>query len=89
MKALENTVGKGENAGNQHFFPFPTVFSPLSGRETITLAMFNSTSANALYLVTSNILSFGKGLTAFNKSFWLPLGLLPFSMQSHILTRGP
>ena len=23
---LENIVGEGENAGNQHFFPFPTVF---------------------------------------------------------------
>ena len=28
-KALENTVGKGENAGNQHFLLF-TVFSTLS-----------------------------------------------------------
>ena len=24
---LENIVGKGENAGYQHFFPFPTMFS--------------------------------------------------------------
>ena len=23
----ENIVGKGENAGYQHFFPFPTMFS--------------------------------------------------------------
>ena len=28
-KALENTVGKGENSGNQHFLLFP-VFSNLS-----------------------------------------------------------
>ena len=28
-EALENTVGKGENAGNQHFSPFTTVFSTL------------------------------------------------------------
>ena len=26
MKALENTVGKGENAGNQHFLLFPQCF---------------------------------------------------------------
>ena len=29
-KAFENLVGKGENAGNQHFLPFPTMFSALS-----------------------------------------------------------
>ena len=28
-KPLENTVGKGENAGNQYFL-FPTIFSVLS-----------------------------------------------------------
>ena len=26
-KSLENIVGKGENAGNQHFLPFPQCFS--------------------------------------------------------------
>ena len=25
--SVKNIVGKGENAGNQHFFPFPTMFS--------------------------------------------------------------
>ena len=25
-KSLENTVGKGENAGHQHFLPFPQCF---------------------------------------------------------------
>ena len=28
MKPFENTVGKGENAGNHHFLFFPYVFSP-------------------------------------------------------------
>ena len=37
-KAVENTVAKGENAGHQHFFPFPTVFSTLSSREIVILA---------------------------------------------------
>ena len=27
-KAFENIVGKGENAGNQHFLLFPQVFYP-------------------------------------------------------------
>ena len=31
----ENTVGKGENTGNQHFLLFPSVFSTLSKREII------------------------------------------------------
>ena len=26
---FENIVGKGENAGNQHFLLFPTIFSTL------------------------------------------------------------
>ena len=26
-KVIENIVGKGENAGNQHFLPFPAIFS--------------------------------------------------------------
>ena len=29
-KPFENIVGKGENAGNQHFLLFPTMFSTLS-----------------------------------------------------------
>ena len=28
MKPFENTVGKGENAGNQHFLLFPQCFYP-------------------------------------------------------------
>ena len=62
IKALENTVGKGENAGNQHFILFP-VFSTLSKRKIVILAMFNLLFANAFNLVTSKILSFGTGLT--------------------------
>ena len=27
LERVENIVGKGQNAGNQHFFPFPTMFS--------------------------------------------------------------
>ena len=27
MESVENVVGKGENAGHQHFFSFPTKFS--------------------------------------------------------------
>ena len=39
-KALEITVGKRENAGNQRFFPFPTLFFTLSKRGKVILAMF-------------------------------------------------
>ena len=28
-KPFKNVVEKGDNAGNQHFFPFPTMFSNL------------------------------------------------------------
>ena len=55
-------MGKEENAGNQHFLLFPTVFSTLSQREIVILAIFNLSSANAFNLVMSN-LPFGKVLT--------------------------
>ena len=48
MKALENTVEKGENAGKQHFLVFP-VFSILSRREIIILTP-NLSSAIAFNL---------------------------------------
>ena len=51
-KALENTVRKEENAGNQHF---PTVFSALSKREIVILATFNLSSASAFNLVMSKL----------------------------------
>ena len=63
-KALENTVERGENAGNQHFLFFP-VFSSLWKREIIILAMFNLSSANAFNLITSKILLFSKELMWF------------------------
>ena len=50
-KALENTVLKGENAGNHHFFVFPHI-----------LVTIHLSSVNAFNLVTSKILSFGKEL---------------------------
>ena len=57
-KALKNIVGKGENAGNQHFLFFPQCFLLYQG----VLVTFKLSSANAFNLVTSKILSFGKGL---------------------------
>ena len=32
-KPVENNVEKGENAGTQHFSPFPTMFSTFSRKE--------------------------------------------------------
>ena len=61
-KALENTVGKGENAGNQHFLLFLLCFL-LNQREKLSfLATFNLLYASAFNLVTSKILLFGKEL---------------------------
>ena len=41
MKALENTVGKGENAGNQAAFShFSTVFFTLPKKENTIAAIF-------------------------------------------------
>ena len=55
-------VGKGENAGNQHFLLFPTMFSTVSRREIIILVTFVLSSANALNLVDSENWLCGKEL---------------------------
>ena len=34
-KASENTVGKGENTGNQHFLPFPQCFLLYEGEKLL------------------------------------------------------
>ena len=60
--ALENNVGKGENAGNQHFLFFPQSFLHSIKERIVILSMFNLSSASTFKLVTSQILSFGKAL---------------------------
>ena len=42
MKFFENIVGKEENAGDQHFLLFPTMFSTLYQRIIIILDTFNT-----------------------------------------------
>ena len=51
-KAFENIVGKGENAGNQHFLIFPTMFSTLSMTEIIIFATIHLSFASALLLLS-------------------------------------
>ena len=60
QRALENIVGKGENACNQHFLLFPQCFLLLSQTEIIILATSILSSANALNLVRIKTLAFGK-----------------------------
>ena len=55
-------MGKGENADNQYFLLFPTMFSTLSKTDIIILATFYLSSANPLNLIQSKNLSFGKEL---------------------------
>ena len=56
MKDLENTVGKQENAGYQHFLLFQHCFLLRLTREIIVLATFHWLSANASNLVKDKIL---------------------------------
>ena len=57
QKPFENIMGKGENAGNQHFLLFPQCFLSL---ETHLL------SANVFNLDWSKILSLGTGLNLYH-----------------------
>ena len=61
--AFENIMGKGENAGNQHFLLFPQ-FSTLLKTNFYVWAIFILSSADAFNLDQSKILSFGKELMA-------------------------
>ena len=60
-KSFENIVGKGENAGNQHFLLFPQCFLPNS-RNYYFYNIKNLSSAYALNLDKSKFLSSGKKL---------------------------
>ena len=57
---LKNVLRKGENAGNQHFFPFPTMFSTLPKTNFNFLVIFMLLSANAFNLDMYEKSSFGK-----------------------------
>ena len=58
-KAFENIVGKGENAGNQHFLLFPQYFLPFLKQVLIFHFKIILSSANAFNSDQSKILSFG------------------------------
>ena len=45
LKTLENIVGKGENAGNQHFLLFPQCFLPIPKRISVLKSHFFLSSA--------------------------------------------
>ena len=38
LERVENVVGKGENAGNQHFLSFPNCFQKASYSKSLTLS---------------------------------------------------
>ena len=59
---LKTIVGKGENAGNQHFLLFPHVFSPSQNKFCLVYFL----SANAFNLDQSKKFLFGKELTPRN-----------------------
>ena len=59
-KPFENIVGKGENAGNQHFLLFPQCFLSFPQQISIVQSQLFFSSANAFNLDLSEILSFGK-----------------------------
>ena len=62
-KVLENIVGKGGNAGKQHFLLFPTMFSTYPKTNYNFLVTFMLSSTNAFKLYWSKVLLFGKELT--------------------------
>ena len=63
-KPFENYVGKGENAGNQHFLYFPPCFQPIPKEFVFKLHLFCCLQ-NAFNLDRSKNLSFGEELLTF------------------------
>ena len=64
---MENIVGKGENAGNQHFLLFPPGFLPFPKQISIFSVTLILLSASAFLLEQSKNLLFGKELTTLRK----------------------
>ena len=75
-KPFENIVGKGENAGNQHFLLFPQCFLPFLLQNSFFKSHLILLSANAFNLDQSKILLFGKEL--------YPFFNFEFSMKEHL-----
>ena len=69
MKPLENNVGKGENAGNQHFLLFPAMFSTPIKRNFRFLAASDLSSANAFSLVKSKMIDLSKSESIYGRQF--------------------
>ena len=59
-KSFENTVGKGDIARDEHFFPFPTVFSILLEHFLPFSAKWKLSCANAFNLEESKTCRLGK-----------------------------
>ena len=80
--------GKRKKCWFPAFSPFPVVFSTLSNRKLISLAMFNLSSANTVNFVTAKILAFGKKLyTVLDLLFLsLLLFLTLIPKEFHLLT---
>ena len=68
---FENIVGKGENAGNQHFLPFPPCFLPSPPHISISnydsRSTFILSSANVLNLENFKMLSLRKRAYVFGR----------------------
>ena len=81
-------MGKGENAGNQHFLLFPQCFLPFPKEISIFYITFIMSSANAFNLDKSKILSFGNFPTFLSLSFCYPFySVYPYSIISlHLIT---
>ena len=65
-KPFENIVGKGENAGNQHFLLFLQCFLPIPKTIFVFKLNFILSSANAFNLEQSKICRLGKELNHIN-----------------------
>ena len=71
-KPFGNIVGKGENAGHQHFLLLPQCFLPFPKQISILPFLFLLSSANAFNLDQPKNISYGKQLKlldVFLKSF--------------------
>ena len=74
---VENIVGNGENAGNQHFLLFPQCFLPFPKANFNFSAKFHLLSASAFKLDLSKNLLFGKELRVRNESIFHYLPGIP------------
>ena len=95
MRTYKNIVGKGENAGHQHFFPFPTVYSTCQNAQfkphlnchlLVLLIFWRGKESKHNFLILLQV--YGASAKAFQGHPVQYSSIQEFSLNSHLAKTG-